>query len=346
MHPSSAKLLDILQYQLIPWWEQNGLERLGVNAPSLQEFEQQPALQGMRFSEKKRLSPKVYMSGQRTFNNVRLSVESFPQDAQEIGRHPILYCVLSGQADLHMADYVVHCPAGHFMLMRPGVPHPDGKRAHLEKNNPHDLCEIQQFSLLPGASSISTWVCVSRPGQHSTHYSHLIHQQDAVHLFRFFLNEILNTPTDYQITAHSSLRSFFRLMQRELKEGRLKPLPDKDFPNMPMPKDNPMQFAQEFMKSHLHHPLSVAQVAEAAYMSRSSFLRAFSRVTGQSFSQYLTALRVERAKELLSSNMSVQGVSENVGLKPAQLYRIFKSCLGISPSEFQQNINLTRYDRG
>ncbi len=346
MHPSSEKLLDILQYQLLPWWEQSGLERLAVNAPTLPEFEQQPAAKGMRFSVKKRLSPKIYLRGQRTFNNVRLSVESFPEDAQDIGRYPILYCVLSGQADLHMADYVVHCPAGHFMLMRPGVPHPDGTRAHLEHDNPHELCEIQQFSLLPGASSISTWVCVSRPGQHTTQYAHLIHQQDAVQLFRFFLNEILNTPADYQITAHSSLRSFFLLMKRELKEGRLKPLPGKDFPNTPMPRDNPMQFAQEFMKSHLHHPLSVAQVAEAAYMSRSSFLRAFSRVTGQSFSQYLTALRVERAKELLASNMSVQGVSDNVGLKPAQLYRIFKSSLGISPSEFQQSVNLARYDRG
>jgi two-component system response regulator YesN len=97
-----------------------------------------------------------------------------------------------------------------------------------------------------------------------------------------------------------------------------------------------MSLARQYMVSHLHERLTCAKVADAVFMSRTSFLRHFPRETGQSFSEYLTTLRLEKAQQLLSmTGMSVRSASDEVGIKPAQLYRIFKKYLGITPSEFQ-----------
>lgn len=335
MHEATEKLLTILQYQLLPWWERGGMERLVVSAATRDEFEAQKLPAEIRITEKPRKSQPVVMRGERVFGNVRTLVEAYPADAQDVCRHPILYCVIKGQADLHIADYVVHCPAGHFVLMRPGVPQPDGSRPHLETGNPHEYCEILHLSLLPGSTCISSWICVSQPSQHSGYGSCFVHQRDMVQQLHFFMNELLHQPRHYHQTATNSLHNYFLMVERELVEGRLVPQPHAGHGQQTVQINQPMEFAQEYLKSHLRQSITSTKMAEMLFMSRNRFLRLFTEATGCSYNAYLTRLRLERARELLATNMSVQAVSSNVGITPAQLYRIFKAHLGCSPSEFQ-----------
>lgn len=336
---------NVLEYQLIPWWERYGMERLAISEQTIRKFQAQVVPPMMSVAVKRRRSEKIRLKGPRSFNNVATLIEAFPADAQDTCRHPILYCVLKGQADLHIADYVVHCPAGHFLLMRPGVPQPDGSRSHLEGANRDGYCEVLHLSLLPGASSIASWICCSEAGKHWARHRCSINQPDMVHHFNFFMREILNRPAGYQKTASNSLHNFFVLFLRELKAGHLQPAPGDIAPRMPAAGENQMDFAREYMESHLHQHLTCAKVADAVFMSRTNFLRHFSRATGQSFNQYLTLLRLEKAKELLACNgMSVQAASDAVGIRPAQLYRIFKTHLGVAPSSFQERQKMDQND--
>lgn len=328
----------ILKYQTIPWWERYGLERLVISELTLRKFKTQDLPPMINVSTKRRQSHKIRKHDPRTYNNVATSIEAFPGDAQDTCRHPILYCVINGRADLHIADYVVHCPAGHFVLMRPGVPQPDGSRPHLEGTNSDEYCEIMHFSLLPGASSIASWICCSKAGEHWGRHSCSINQSDTVHQLSFFMRELLEKPANYQKTASNSLHNFFLLFLRELEAGHLQPSPVSDVTRTPKVNENPMDFAMQYLESHLHQHLTSAKVADAVFMSRSNFLRHFSRATGQSFNQYLTALRLKKSQQLLSgSSMSVQATCGAVGIQPAQLYRLFKTHLGVSPSEFQRD---------
>jgi len=336
MHEATEKLLTILQYQLLPWWEHGGLDRLMVSAATQNEFEAQGLPPEIRVCAKPRKSQRVVLRGERVFGNVRTLVEAYPADAQDVCRHPILYCVIKGQADLHIADYVVHCPAGHFILMRPGVPQPDGSRPHLEPGNPHESCEILHTSLLPGSTAISSWVCTSVPGKHSGYGSCFIHQRDMVQQLHFFMNEMLHRPRHYRQTATYSLHNYLLMLEREITEGRLVPHPHVEHEPQSVLISRPMEFAQEYLKTHLRQSITSTKMAEMLFMSRNRFLRLFTEATGCSYNEYLTGLRLERAKELLAANMSVQGVSASVGITPAQLYRIFKAHLGASPSEFQE----------
>ena len=151
------------------------------------------------------------------------------------------------------------------------------------------------------------------------------------------MRENLDGQPGYRKTASNSLHNFLLLFLRELKAGRLQPSLAESPPQTPAMSEDSMESARQYMESHLHQHLTSAKVAEAVYMSRSNFLRHFSRATGQNFNQYLTALRLERAKQLLTAgNMSVQAASGMVGIQPAQLYRLFKKHLDVSPSGFQR----------
>lgn len=337
--------LTILKRQIIPAWERYGLERLAISELTLRKFKEQDLPPMMNVSVKRRQSDKVRKLGPRIYNHVTTSIEVFPGDAQDTCRHPILYCVIKGQADLHIADYMVHCPAGHYVLMRPGVSQPDGSKPHLEGINSNAYCEIMHFSLLPGSSTVASWICCSEADRHWGRDSFLITQADAVHQFSLFAREVMQRQVGFQKTASNSLHNFLLLFLRELSEGRLQPVSRSSTIQQAKVGDNQMAFARQYLETHLHQHLTSAKVAEAVFMSRSNFLRHFSKSTGQSFNQYLTALRMAKAKQLLADNaMSVQAVSSAVGIQPAQLYRLFKAHLGMSPSEFQRNHKMKQND--
>jgi AraC-like DNA-binding protein len=346
MREVSDDIQVILERQIIPWWDRYGTERLAVSAKTLRDFKAQPLSPLLSLSVKKRQGKKVVKHGPRSYNNASTLTEIWPQDAQDTCRHPILVCVVKGHAYLHIADYVVHSPAGHFFLMRPGVPQFNGKRPHLEESNTEGYCELFHMSLLPGASCITCWMCYSQGKRHwSHHHQYLINQPDMLHQFNFFIRESLETPDGYLRTASNSLSNFFLLFLRELKAGRL-PIKTEDNEIKPSEMESTsMSLARQYMVSHLHEHLTSAKVADAVFMSRTSFLRHFPRETGQSFTEYLTMLRLEKAQQLLSmTGMSVRSAGDEVGLKQAQLYRIFKKHLTVSPSEFQQRKKMDRND--
>ena len=70
------------------------------------------------------------------------------------------------------------------------------------------------------------------------------------------------------------------------------------------------------------------------------FSKLFKKAFGLSFIEYLTHLRIERAKSLLTQGMSVREVSDIVGFtEPNYFTRVFKKETGLTPSSYQKNAN-------
>jgi AraC family transcriptional regulator len=84
-------------------------------------------------------------------------------------------------------------------------------------------------------------------------------------------------------------------------------------------------------------PLSLADLAESAMLSRFHFARVFKEQTGVSPGRFLAAVRIYRAKRmLLLSPMSVAGVSSAVGYCSLGSFTShFTDSVGISPSRFR-----------
>jgi AraC-like DNA-binding protein len=67
--------------------------------------------------------------------------------------------------------------------------------------------------------------------------------------------------------------------------------------------------------------------------------RLFKQVTGMNFIDYVTALRIEKAKELLSdSDMKVNEIAEQVGLQPSYFIRLFKRFEQITPGQYREKV--------
>ena len=83
---------------------------------------------------------------------------------------------------------------------------------------------------------------------------------------------------------------------------------------------------------------SLAFFAKKYHLTTSYFSRLFHSQVGISFKQYLTALRLSYAKQLLEQNdPSIIDVGYECGFNtPSQFYRAFKSSFGISPSVYRQ----------
>jgi AraC family transcriptional regulator len=85
-------------------------------------------------------------------------------------------------------------------------------------------------------------------------------------------------------------------------------------------------------------PLSLADMAQSAWLSRFHFARVFKEQTGVSPGQFLAAVRIYQAKRmLLLSSMSVAGVSSAVGYGSLGSFTShFTDSVGISPSRFRR----------
>ena len=97
-------------------------------------------------------------------------------------------------------------------------------------------------------------------------------------------------------------------------------------------------YAMAYIRKHFHEDIIVNDLASTLDMSPGYFSSAFKKEAGVSAMQYVTNLRVERAKEYLTdTEMSVAAIAQSVGYADVQyFYRVFKKTTGMTPLQFRQ----------
>ncbi len=104
--------------------------------------------------------------------------------------------------------------------------------------------------------------------------------------------------------------------------------------------------ARYYLSQHFTDPnLMLQDVAGAVCMSNSRFSTVFAQETGYTFTEYLAALRIGKAQELLrATSMRSSQISEAVGYSdPHYFSYLFKKRTGMTPSEYRkQNENQPR----
>ncbi|MBK7997343.1 MAG: helix-turn-helix domain-containing protein [Verrucomicrobia bacterium] len=98
--------------------------------------------------------------------------------------------------------------------------------------------------------------------------------------------------------------------------------------------------AKQFIQEHQTEDLSLGDVAKAVNTSTFYFCKMFKKYTGLNFTNYLSRLRIEKAKNLLlNPNLRVSEIAYEVGFQSLTHFnRVFKKIIGQSPTEYRSQL--------
>ncbi len=100
--------------------------------------------------------------------------------------------------------------------------------------------------------------------------------------------------------------------------------------------DRRVQATLLYAEHHFHHRLPIGDLAHVANLSYWHFCRLFRAEKGTSPAQYLKALRLQRARQLLDQTfMSVKQVAHSIGMDESHFVRDFRTVYGHSPSRYR-----------
>ena len=106
--------------------------------------------------------------------------------------------------------------------------------------------------------------------------------------------------------------------------------------------ENPtIAFIKDYIsRNYSNEELSVREIGEHAFLSASYVCTYFKNETGQTLNQYLTAYRIEKAKQLLQDpRYQISDISARVGYSNGNYFsKSFKKLVGLSPSEYREKM--------
>jgi AraC-like DNA-binding protein len=104
---------------------------------------------------------------------------------------------------------------------------------------------------------------------------------------------------------------------------------------MPHPK---LTLATQFINEQFHRELKISEIAATVHTSPFHFSRLFKKATGRTVYQYLTSVRVDRAKQLLATtDIPTADIGAAVGYESQSHFTtVFGRIAGITPAAYRR----------
>lgn len=104
---------------------------------------------------------------------------------------------------------------------------------------------------------------------------------------------------------------------------------------------NPISAVIAMVKENYGDPnMSLEQIAQSLYISKSYLSRLFKQITSEAFSDYLKKTRLAGACDLLeNTNLTVEEVMKRCGMRDSSsFYKLFGNHTGLTPNQYRKNI--------
>lgn len=100
---------------------------------------------------------------------------------------------------------------------------------------------------------------------------------------------------------------------------------------------------RHYINNHFNKKLNLDFLSTVRFTSKFHLLRLFKKYYGQTPKQYITEKRIEQAKVLLKKGTNITDTCFEVGFdSPSSFSTLFKSRVGLTPTEFQKRATFTK----
>ena len=302
---------------------------------------------------KRRPAPSLQVDGKCKSN---LFLAQYKNETMHAIRFSYLCCVLEGEIDIRLgipskqgkfnsainSYQILTLPARTFLLIPPGVFHPDSARHHWERSPlPVANAKVFWMRVLPtgGFCHNST----AQNGKHvSDHSDIFVPNLHFSMLVEMLMDELRSPGKDAIGVAQNALTLLLSRTRRGLSDGALavdgqtwKSTVSESSP----PTDNSIivDRACDYIRAHIDKTFGIKEVANYAYVSSSHLVRLFRNEMKTTVMKYALQQRLQYAQSLLvNSEISIEEIARFIGYQQTpQFNRTFKRIHHITPTEFR-----------
>lgn len=336
--PQKGQIISrILRDEIVPVIEKHGVSRILLGREHLAGTKTPP---GITLTSRGSLGPEVRRRG-----HALKILARWPEDEMEAPRFPCICFVYAGEADIPVGDVIVHCPAGHLILIPPGVPVTEGRAAHWCR--PHSekaYSDIFWMQLRPFGAECHT--CHTRGLQHESggygrHY--VVTSRQFFPLIEQLIEELSEERPFAAAIGSSYLLALLGLMQRhcgdEPSPSATAAIPIEDVTRNDLGDPQlVIRRAQQYIESNLGKHLTLQIIARAAYVSRARLAQLFKAHLDKTVWDYVVERRLQEAKSMLAeTDLNTNDISRLSGFNhPSHFFARFAELTGLSPGEFRR----------
>jgi AraC-like DNA-binding protein len=329
---------EILATQLLPWAQNKANERFIVARPTMCVADMPDGAQLVR---RKIKGKRETIKRQRHYRNGRNVQACWPNEGlNEVNKYKMA-CVIQGDIDYQLADYAVQCGPGNFLLIPPGIAHPDGTHSYVDGDK-STFCQVVFFLL--HANALQCWVSHVTTESRTSHSHFLVFDERVTSLFRVLMKESIAAEEQSAAVCDLLMPAFFTALQREVKNDRLQAIRGNAPYLLNDAAENERQDdfvgrLRNYLQTNMYKKLTLDDVSRDMYMSRVQFTRKVRLETGYSFNQLVLDYRLQVAKTMLGdSHWTVSAIAAYVGFGSASYFRnVFRKEVGCSPTEFRSH---------
>jgi len=99
---------------------------------------------------------------------------------------------------------------------------------------------------------------------------------------------------------------------------------------------------QEWLALNYRHGSPITQMVEKSGLSDRTFIRRFTKATGMKPIDYVHAVRLEEAKQMLEmSRLAIEAIAEEIGYQDASFFsRLFRRKVGLTPAQYRRRFGV------
>lgn len=152
-------------------------------------------------------------------------------------------------------------------------------------------------------------------------------------LFDRVIREAEEKAPGYELMTRAGLMELLAIVNRRARGWKERSSSPQSYPE-------PVRLALAFMETNVATPLTLAEIAEAAHLSKQHFCRVFHRIVGVPPLRFLMRLRLRVAKGVLwQETATVKEAAFAAGFEDQHHFtRVFRRIEGITPTDFRRAV--------